>query len=316
MPELHPQTYIKLTTAFVTAENLSATARAIYTRLRCYQNRHTGQCNPRVARLAADLGVSESTIKRGLRNLRLDGWIISNRSIRGCSYRISDSKGPSNVSDGVKFDPMHQVKFDPMHGVKNDPMGTAVSLLTEPELIELGESAAADGVYTSCEGAAAAALLPLCEETHKPKKPPAEPVLTLAQAVALELLKVHPQPGNSRRAAPEIERILRAAPDPEVMAARIRDNHKAWMDYWAALPAGRFIPQLWRWIHDGDWEQKPASRRPVQSETWHERHERERKESDEDSFRRYAELGMWSALREYGGDELVEVWREKIKTAV
>jgi hypothetical protein len=85
--------------------------------------------------------------------------------------------------------------------------------------------------------------------------------------MVLELGKVHPQPGLLQRATPEIERILRAGPSFEAAGERIWNNHAAWREYWATLPAGKFIPQLWRWFRDGDWETLPVIRKPAARES-------------------------------------------------
>jgi len=130
------------------------------------------------------------------------------------------------------------------------------------------------------KAAAAARPLPLFDEPQTPPAPPQaapktpptqirvqDPIPGLARAMAGELGKVHPQPGLLQRAVPEIERILRAGPDLEASGERIWNNHAAWMPYWATLEAGKFIPQLWRWLRDGDWENPPVIRKPAQKES-------------------------------------------------
>ena len=81
--------------------------------------------------------------------------------------------------------------------------------------------------------------------------------------MARELLKVHPEPGLPRRAAPEIERVLRATSSVEDTAERIWNNYAAWTEYWKTLEAHRFIPQLWRWFAEGEWENPPVRRKPM-----------------------------------------------------
>jgi hypothetical protein len=271
--------FIKISTAFVTAKDLSATARAVYCRLRTYYNRNTGQCNPRRARLATDLGVSESTIKRGLGELRRTGWIVSHRRLRGRSYELLEVASPPRCSPRVMDDPSPRTTGDPSPRVKNDPSGPAASLLTEPDLFEPEGKECAAVKATSCmvpkKPPAAAAPLPPFGEPEHPASPPdpapapapaghaSDPIPALARAMAGELLKVHPQPGLAKRAAPEIERILRAAPNLEATGERIWNNHAAWMEYWRRLEFGRFIPQLWRWFSDGDWENPPVIRKPM-----------------------------------------------------
>jgi DNA-binding transcriptional MocR family regulator len=69
-------------------KTLSSTAKLLLARLMRHRNRQTGQCNPRRVTLAAELGVSESTITRALRELRLGRFIESHKGQRGNSYTL------------------------------------------------------------------------------------------------------------------------------------------------------------------------------------------------------------------------------------
>jgi hypothetical protein len=70
-----------------------------------------------------------------------------------------------------------------------------------------------------------------------------------------ELLSRHPHPQQPHKAEEELKKILSSAA-PEL----IRERHAAWCAYWAAN-LGKFIPHLWRWLADGDWETSPPTER-------------------------------------------------------
>ena len=154
----------------------------------------------------------------------------------------------------------------------------------------------------------AAAAAPLFDDLENLK-----PQAQAAELVA-ELMPQHPEPGNQPKAVAAVTQLLATRPEGvQAAVVTLRANHALWRLRWASYAAGRFIPQLWRWVSDGDWENPPVERKPVQSETWAAKREREYQESKEKSYRMYAEYGMWDALREYGGDELVEEWRAKVE---
>jgi hypothetical protein len=237
-----------------------------------------------------------STVGRALRRLYDTGWVRSHKGQRGADFKILQGQNDS-------AEEFLQGQNDLARKVKMTSQDSAS--LYEPDEVNQKNIAAAGA---NVPNAAAAAVLPAGRRNP-------DPVPDLAQKIAGELLKVHPQPGQPRRAAPEIERILRAAADPEAEAERIRRNHTAWMEYWATPRGQRIILQLWNWFQSGEWEVPPVFPKPVKSETWTERKERERKESDEKSYRGYAERGMWDILREYLSPDEVEAWREKVKAA-
>jgi hypothetical protein len=148
----------------------------------------------------------------------------------------------------------------------------------------------ADATQDETRAAAAAPPPPIAEEPRTPEaslpvfdEPPAKTAETLpapveavdipglAEEMAKRLIAVHPQPGLPQRVRPRIEGILRAAADPAEAAERIWNNHRAWRDYWARLEAGRFIPQLWRWFDEREWENAPVIRRPAEKASFAER---------------------------------------------
>jgi hypothetical protein len=139
-----------------------------------------------------------------------------------------------------------------------------------------------------------------------------------AEKLVNELLAYHPWKGNRPWAIRAIAKVLNQDP---AAADQIRRSHVAMRPHWEieqSLSPGKFRPPLGQWIEEGNWKAEaaaPALRKDVERETWIDRRKREQKESDDESYRMYAELGMWDAIRQYGGDELVEVWREKVKQA-
>ena len=314
--------FVKLPAAFVMAKNISAWARAIYCRLVAYYNRQTGQCNPRIIKLCADLGASASTIKRGLAELRRSGWIVTRRQMRGMTYEFP----PVAKSHGVTGEPVHGVTGEPVHGVTGEPVRAAASLLPEPDLLEPDKAVAADvkleGVRKPVQKAvqkAAAAAAQDCFAFNEPDEPEQNPTLEVmaeAELIVAELMPIHPEPGNEGKAIEEAAKILAAKPD-EIAATveTMRQTHAACRAAWANYGPGRFIPQLWRWFRDGDWKYVRPERREVQRESYNKRQRREVEEVKDEMCSMYAELGMWETVREYGGDEAVEVWREKLKRA-
>ena len=190
--------------------------------------------------------------------------------------------------------------------------GDADPSLYEPDVSYPDERHdAAAGVSSHPGGAAAAATVEACNEPEHPSTL----AVTEAEKLVVELMPKHPEPGNSPGAVAEAAKILTKAEDLTATLQTIREAHAACCQEWATYPAGRFIPRLPRWFRDGDWKHIRPGRKGVQSETLPERRAREFREWEERTYRMYAENEMWDALRENGGEELVEVWREKVKAA-
>jgi hypothetical protein len=297
---------------------ISALAKCLFSALLAYKNRRTGICNPKLATLAERLGKSLRTIKRALAELYRAGMVIAHRNLWGNRYEIATpDQWQMPVSASAAEDSFvpnvaqAQVPNPAPHSCQTRHLEAATSLY-EPDVIEPeGAAAAAARVSASPEEAASAATLDGCNEPQHPA-----PVAGLAEAGLLvaELMPQHPEPGNVPKAVAEARKLLTTRPEGIAGTVEvIRLNHGLWRARWAAYGPGRFIPQLWRWFHDGDWEHPPADRKEVQSETWIEKRKREQKESNESFYRTLAENGMWSALREYMNPDAVEAWREKIE---
>jgi AraC-like DNA-binding protein len=85
---------------------INKAALALGNRLALYHRIKTGQCNPSVKELAAEFGVSESTINRGIKTLTTAGWISRKRGGRYDTADVlfhvpDDSSIPVNVVTGM-----------------------------------------------------------------------------------------------------------------------------------------------------------------------------------------------------------------------
>jgi DNA-binding transcriptional ArsR family regulator len=331
-----PQT-TPLLTSISEISNLSNGAHRALVGLLSFRHKETGRCCPRVATLSQRLGgVPYGTVRRWLRDLRRSGVVETSRHRGSNSYRIdlvkSCGKPPGSehihrprvaIPERPKVDAQDRPKMDGLDSPKMD--GLAGSILTEQteKNRQRGTRAAADVKVAAVVGqshkrkvAAAAAKIPSVEsaETQKSNTPEPAKVTAAASKIVAELMPRHPEPGNGPRAVAEVAKLLSGEPKSlSRTMATLRRHHELWRGRWASYPPGRFIPQLWRWIADGDWQHPPAERKETHRETYQERSRREMKEYDEKLYRGYAERGMWKALRDYGGEELVEKWRAKIK---
>jgi hypothetical protein len=297
---------LPLLTSILEIHSLSSGARITLFALLSFRNKETGQCNPRITTLSERLGAPYGTVRCWLRELRLSGAVEMTKHRGSNSYRIDPSKscgkaGRPKHRERLVPDAQERLDFDAQERRTFDAVAGSVLIEQTEENRQRRTCAAAvktTGSVGTCEKrTAAAAQSSLFDNPPEPERPASPPVAAtveaepepdsrehdgraqvvipppqaqiaeLAQAMALELLKVHPQPGLGKRAAPEIERVLRAAPDVTATAERMWNNHAAWMQYWKTLEAGKFIPQLWRWLHDGDWEQAPVIRKPAERET-------------------------------------------------
>jgi hypothetical protein len=287
--------------------DITPTATKVYFALRSYVNRKTGQCNPRYATIARRIGLSERTVCRALRELRLAGWIGVRRGHWGSNYECRNRAIPA--TDGGYIRATDGVNIHDKHGVYQQ-----LHLFTEPDVVLNQKSAtAADAQATGSEHGTgrAAASAPVADADQKPNtntRPRSD-----AERLVADLIPEHPEPGAPDRAVAEAEKILEGAADPVEAYATARCNHEAWRAHWAKLDPHRFIPQLWRWFASGEWKFAPAERKGVARETWSARLKRESDESDQSYYRTLAEHEAWDLLREYGQDP--EVWRAKVEAA-
>lgn len=90
------------------AKHIPKTAALLLTVLENHRNKRTGQCNPRIKILAAELGVNEKTIDRNLARLRLLGLIRSKKGQRGCAYTLAPKAewGPVLRGQNVPAEPL------------------------------------------------------------------------------------------------------------------------------------------------------------------------------------------------------------------
>ena len=310
--------FICLPDAAIWQPGLSSHAKTLFAALLSYRNRKSGLCNPKLNKLAERLGKSLSTIRRALDQLRRAGMIIVRRTLFGNAYELATpdrwqttisatdcalkcERSAALTDERTQRSRMSAQEPDVLNHIEDEP-DAAAAVLTTPAK----QTAATATTFVECKPE---------NPTHpEPGGSPGEPTVSeAAEKIAIELMAEHPMPGNLPGAIAEAEKILAKAPEGiEATVEVLRSSHAAWRLEW---PSRHFIPMLRKWFHDGDWRNPPASRKEIKSETWLERRERERVQSNEESYRIYAENGMWDALREYGGDELVEAWREKVKVA-
>jgi hypothetical protein len=255
--------FFKITEALAENKTLSSTAKLVLARLARHYNPKTGQCDPKVTTLARELGRHPNTIQDAIARLRQLGWIETHKGQRGLSFAIpreipEADKGNTPIlphRNCVAENPAPQKLCSTLH--RNCGAETAASLYEESQLIENVQDAAAVRNITvkHPDYQAAAASFPR-------NKSPNTNTNALAHALADELIAAHPQPGLPAKALKLVTKLLAQSENPEQTAATIRQNHPAWVTYWSGLYREQFIPQLWRWIQDGEWQNPPVMRKP------------------------------------------------------
>ena len=80
--------FLIVTKELLKDKQLSATAKLLLAQLLDHRNKTTGQCNPRIKTLAEELGVSQSTAGRALRELREARLVKITWSSRSSRYEI------------------------------------------------------------------------------------------------------------------------------------------------------------------------------------------------------------------------------------
>ena len=314
-----------LLTSILEIPDLSSGAVRALIGLISFRNKSSGLCCPRIATLCQRLGVAYGTVRRWLRELRGAGILVTTKRRGSNSYRIELPKSCGKQSGGERpdspeMDAVHSPEMDGQDRPLLDAQAGSI-LIEQTDRNRQIRTVAADvkleGVREPVKKAAAAAAQDcFAFENENATQRPAPEALVMAEMVVAELMPQHPEPGNEPKAVAEAAKILAAK--PEEMAATIetmRRVHAAFRIQWAGYGPERFIPQLQKWFRDGDWKRERPERKEAQRETYGQRRRREIQQSDDEFFRTYAELEMWDAIRSYGGDELVEVWREKVKQA-
>lgn len=87
-PPMERKSFLIVAKEIVADKSLSATEKLLYAQLLDHRNRRTGQCNPKHATLARELGICERTVERSIQQLRDQGWITMRRGQNGCRYEI------------------------------------------------------------------------------------------------------------------------------------------------------------------------------------------------------------------------------------
>jgi len=267
MSHITPLKHFRPTPIHPVVNRLSKNTQTILSWLLWHRNSKTGQCNPRIETLAKECNCSVATVNRALRQLRQAGIIETDRSYRASSYRITEEERWRRLPRPPKqlslFAPEPRQKPVLIHhsAVKNDIsfltlfLAAILTELTKLSSEPKGAPAAAQEASgipenRAPEPAVVAAPPPVEEQRpkHQHRTPPAK---SQNEQLLRDLQKVHPMPGNSRRAAAELDAVLAGGTTEQ----EIRTSHAQWCRWWKAKP--RYVPQLWRWFNEGEWEMPP-----------------------------------------------------------
>jgi hypothetical protein len=318
-------------TSILEIRNLSSGAHHALLGLLSFRNRATGQCNPRLKKLAERLGgVPDTTIRRWLRELRLAGIVATVRHRGSSSYvfhmpvfhAVENAEAPAaSPSKNGRSTPSKNGRSRPSKNGRSQPPHPYMN----QNLFEQTEGNGAAALRTGTGTAAAAPPPPVQKESEHERgvaRPvsqqlglglePVDPIRAEAIALVEELHAEHPQPGLPDKAVGEVQAILAASADVTATVEQIRINHAAWKLHWEMLRPGAFIPQLWRWFHDGEWKRTVG--KPVRHENFYERCEREWTESrptEEQSQQREYEAERERRERQEQQEEYARQQRER-----
>jgi DNA-binding transcriptional ArsR family regulator len=261
--------------------DLSNWAQRVLILLDDYRNKVTGQCNPRIKRLAADLGVSYRTITRALAELRKWRLIAVERLRYGYQFIVAardqwrllllkkfptavekpPASPPPEAPPPLAFEPFQSGQgcpLSPDNLVHSQPPHLLVNLPSETYL----SNNEGDAVPRSVHHAAAATPAPSINNVFLNQRIPLRSSFTVHLCELL--LKTHPQPGLPVKALLRLDAILGDDSDTAARCAKlIETRHAQWRKYWDTLEPGKFIPQLWRWLQDNDWFVEPVIRKPA-----------------------------------------------------
>jgi len=147
---------------------LSNTAKLLLCLLQDHCNKQTGQCNPRIQTLAGELGVSRSTIDRGLRRLRELGLIQILWGQRASRYQIAP---PGEWSEILKRCPANPDASPRGNQKRQSDASEGGASLYEPDLTEPKRARAkkARGLGSAPAPPRASAL-----KDQKPTQPPSQ----------------------------------------------------------------------------------------------------------------------------------------------
>jgi DNA-binding transcriptional ArsR family regulator len=274
-------------------DHLSIYAKLVLSLLDEYRNKVTGQCNPRIARIASNLKVSERTIYRALAELRKWGLVAVERCRYTCQYLLAardqwlallrktcgpaveiptpprHAPGPPDAIESAALEAESSpvslsgqtclsVRSGPPLSINEPTQGTYLST-------NEGDAVPRSVAHVDARAREKAAAAPPPVSIHKVFLNQGEPLRSPFTLKLCEtLLKVHPQPGLPVKALVKLDAILRDGSDTAARCAKtIEIRHAQWIEYWNTLEPGKFIPQLWRWLEDRDWMQVPVIRKPA-----------------------------------------------------
>jgi hypothetical protein len=247
-----------------------------------HRNGQTSQLNPRLETLAHNRGWSYSKVRRLMASLRDCGIVRAIRGRRSSSYEIRPTeewhrpvcRERSHVNTNSERSEMNTL--NPPILIEQETLtfeqyadgvvvsGSSVVTSELPTPSAAAAAGSSENIPTQTLSSEGRAIWREAGTAQRHGEAPNGPGLlggsspSQAADLILELAPNHPAPGNVHRAGPVLEQILRTAEDKPATIAQIRANHQGWRLYWAALPAGRFIPQLHRWFRDNDWQFAPS----------------------------------------------------------
>lgn len=276
MERLHESPYfIKISSSLLRAD-LPHSVKYVLAALDLHRNRQTGQCNPSVSRLSRQLGLSVRSVKYAIVWLRQVGVIAGRQQGKSQNewYQIApEERWRELIERGRQKYPFNWCKFC-----------TSESTLTgasfAPALVQVLHSSPAVSITEKKTEKKREEQERECRAVRsvvgRPEQPPngtarhaspdtlegagTEPApqnTGLAEELLNDLAPAHPTPGMPRKALTALSDLLSTSDAPESLAARLRANHTAWLRYWES--DSRFIPMLWKWIADGDWQYPPGA---------------------------------------------------------
>ena len=83
------QSVLIITKAVLASKCISKTTALLLMQLEDHRNKRTGQCNPKIATLAREIGVCERTIDSALGQLRSLGLLLCRKGQRGSTYEVA-----------------------------------------------------------------------------------------------------------------------------------------------------------------------------------------------------------------------------------
>lgn len=270
----HGDSFLKMPKWLLAAPGLTYPGKLLLLLLDDYQHSKLAKVQPRIDTIAQKLGVHRATIDRGLAKLRELGLVEVTWRQRASEYTVAprvrwpgiliqqnakSELNPDLAKCGDSF--TQNAKSEPTLSINHQELLIKNSgvVPTPPQ-----NPVAQNGHARPEKRTAAAAVSPTVKQAKNGTEP--EP----ARVLVSELLRSHPSPGQPQKAIVVATKLLHAALDAALTANKIRTNHAAWCAFWSMPGPPGFVPHLWRWLDEGEWEFPPSEtaikRKTAQSE--------------------------------------------------